>query len=96
MIEDEKTFRKDLFDMTEMVKVLYEERNNSCKEKFPSLPMEKALQEEVTEKKVMGTEANLHHLHHILLRNHLHPLPLIPLLLILTIILQKGLVSQLS
>lgn len=28
MIEDEKTFRKALFDMTEKVKVLYEERNN--------------------------------------------------------------------
>jgi len=28
MTEDEKTFRKDFFDMTEMVKVLYEERNN--------------------------------------------------------------------
>ena len=27
MIEDEKVFRKALFDMTEMVKVLYEERN---------------------------------------------------------------------
>ena len=27
MIEDEKTFRKAFFDMTEMVKVLYEERN---------------------------------------------------------------------
>lgn len=28
MIEDEKTFKKAFFDMTEMVKVLYEERNN--------------------------------------------------------------------
>jgi len=27
-IEDEKTFRKAFFDMTEMVKVFYEERNN--------------------------------------------------------------------
>ncbi len=27
MTEDEKTFRKAFFDMTEMVKVLYEERN---------------------------------------------------------------------
>ena len=29
MTEDEKTFRKDFFDMTEMVKVLYEERITS-------------------------------------------------------------------
>lgn len=28
MFEDEKTFRKELFDMSEMVKVLYEERNS--------------------------------------------------------------------
>ena len=28
MIEDEKTFKNDFFDMTKMVKVLYEERNN--------------------------------------------------------------------
>lgn len=27
MIEDEKVFKKDLFDIIEMVKVLYEERN---------------------------------------------------------------------
>jgi len=28
MTKDEKTFRKDFFDMTKMVKVLYEERNS--------------------------------------------------------------------
>ena len=28
MIENEKTFKKAFFDMSEMVKVLYEERNN--------------------------------------------------------------------
>jgi len=27
MIKDENTFRKDFFDMTEIIKVLYEERN---------------------------------------------------------------------
>ena len=53
MIEDEKTFIKAFFDMTDMVKVLYEERKPGCKGKVPNLPKEKALQEEVMEKKVM-------------------------------------------
>jgi len=38
MTEDEKTFRKDFFDMTKMVKVLYEERNNMLQEESSKLP----------------------------------------------------------
>ena len=38
MSEDENAFRKDFFDMTEMVKVLYEERNTSLQGESSKLP----------------------------------------------------------
>ena len=69
-----------------------------CKEKVPNLPKEKALQEEVMEKKVIGMKTNLHPLHHLLhllLHKHLHTLPLIQPLLILIIILKKELENNL-
>lgn len=38
MTKDEKTFRKDLFDMIEMVKVLYEERNSKLEGEISKPP----------------------------------------------------------
>lgn len=38
MTKDEKTFRNDFFDMREMVKVLYEERNNRLQGEISKLP----------------------------------------------------------
>ena len=43
MIEDEMTFKKALFDMKTMVKVLSKRGITGCKEKVRNLPKEKAL-----------------------------------------------------
>jgi len=38
MTKDEKTFRKAFFDMTKMVKVLYEEKNTRLQGEISKLP----------------------------------------------------------
>jgi hypothetical protein len=67
MSEDERTFRKAFFEMSEMVKVLYEERNSRLYERAQNLQKEMEEKETSLQKGMEGMVTN-HHL-------HLHPHP---------------------
>ena len=93
MTEDEKAFMKAFFDMIEMVKVLYEERNSRLQGEGSKPPKGKGSLggrgNGSGDKPPSTPPSSSHHIH-----LQLHPLPLLQPLLILMNLPQKELVNN--